>query len=129
MSDGLLSSCKFMNTSDGDLIQFDGAVGGFSNVDNHLAGSGIVLTDIVAGNGITVALQSDPQPQPPLKKARIDLGTPTKAVISSSTSPPPIPMVTQIVYVNKNGNDSTGDGSQGAPFLTINHALSTITAT
>ncbi|MEH7029734.1 exosporium leader peptide-containing protein, partial [Bacillus wiedmannii] len=30
----------------------------------------------------------------------------------------PLPIFTQIVYVNKAGNDATADGSECAPFLT-----------
>lgn len=34
---------------------------------------------------------------------------------------------TQVVYVSKNGNDSTGNGSFGQPYLTIGQALTSVT--
>jgi hypothetical protein len=39
----------------------------------------------------------------------------------------PGPTSTQIVYVNKGGNDGTGDGSFSQPFLTIQAAMTAIT--
>jgi hypothetical protein len=41
--------------------------------------------------------------------------------------PNPISTSTFIVYVNEGGNDSTGNGSVNNPYLTIAHAMSTIT--
>ncbi len=38
----------------------------------------------------------------------------------------PLPVNTQQVYVSKAGNDSTGTGTIEAPYLTITHAMSTI---
>lgn len=38
-----------------------------------------------------------------------------------------MPSVTELVYVSKAGNDLTGDGSATNPFLTINHAIESIT--
>jgi hypothetical protein len=38
-----------------------------------------------------------------------------------------VPTTQEVVYVTSNGNDSTGNGSLLFPFLTIGHALSTIT--
>jgi hypothetical protein len=39
----------------------------------------------------------------------------------------PAPALTQILYVNKGGNDATGDGSITKPFLTIQAATSSVT--
>ncbi|MFL0403071.1 exosporium leader peptide-containing protein [Bacillus nitratireducens] len=39
----------------------------------------------------------------------------------------PLPIFTQIVYVNKAGNDVTADGSECAPFLTVTAAMASIT--
>ncbi len=39
----------------------------------------------------------------------------------------PLPTFTQIVYVNKAGNDATADGSECAPFLTVTAAMASIT--
>lgn len=50
----------------------------------------------------------------------------TLGPISSSGGGPPFTS-TQIVYVEKGGNDTSGDGSITAPFLTIGHAMSVIT--
>jgi hypothetical protein len=49
------------------------------------------------------------------------------AWVPISTQGPPLPTFSETVYVNKGGNDSTGDGTINAPFLTIQHALTTIT--
>lgn len=38
-----------------------------------------------------------------------------------------LPSVGEIVWVSKGGSDVTGNGTFGKPYLTINHALSTIT--
>lgn len=38
----------------------------------------------------------------------------------------PLPIFTQIVYVNKAGNDATADGSECAPFLTVTAAMASI---
>lgn len=38
----------------------------------------------------------------------------------------PVPIATQIVYVNKGGNDETGDGSECNPFLTVTRAMAFI---
>ncbi|MEK4213189.1 exosporium leader peptide [Bacillus wiedmannii] len=38
----------------------------------------------------------------------------------------PLPPFTQIVYVNKAGNDATADGSECAPFLTVTAAMASI---
>ena len=43
---------------------------------------------------------------------------------SISSNPP---TVTQMIYVEKGGSDVTGDGTIGNPFLTVTHAMSTIT--
>jgi hypothetical protein len=40
--------------------------------------------------------------------------------------PPPLPAATQQVFVNKGGNDATGNGTQGSPYLTLTKAMSTI---
>jgi hypothetical protein len=40
---------------------------------------------------------------------------------------PPLPVATQIVYVNKGGNDVSGTGSILQPFLTIQRAMTSIT--
>ena len=50
---------------------------------------------------------------------------PTGPAGSSSTEPPFTS--TQILQVNKGGNDTTGDGSDENPYLTIGHAMSLIT--
>ncbi|SFS53696.1 exosporium leader peptide [Marininema halotolerans] len=39
----------------------------------------------------------------------------------------PLPVATQIVNVNKAGNDTTGDGSECNPFLTVSAAMASIT--
>lgn len=39
----------------------------------------------------------------------------------------PLPVATQIVYVNKAGNDATADGSECEPFLTVTAAMASIT--
>jgi hypothetical protein len=39
----------------------------------------------------------------------------------------PSPIATQIVYVNKAGNDATADGSECDPFLTVTAAMASIT--
>ncbi len=39
----------------------------------------------------------------------------------------PLPLNTHAVYVMKGGDDTTGDGTLAAPYLTITHAYSTIT--
>lgn len=39
----------------------------------------------------------------------------------------PLPVLTQTVFVNKSGNDSTGNGSLSSPYLTIAAALASIT--
>jgi hypothetical protein len=38
----------------------------------------------------------------------------------------PLPIATQIVYVNKAGNDATADGSECHPFLTVTAAMASI---
>jgi hypothetical protein len=38
----------------------------------------------------------------------------------------PLPVATQIVYVNKAGNDATADGSECDPFLTVTAAMASI---
>ncbi|MCR2804346.1 exosporium leader peptide [Paenibacillus soyae] len=38
----------------------------------------------------------------------------------------PLPIFTQIVYVNKAGNDATADGSECQPFLTVTAAMASI---
>ena len=48
----------------------------------------------------------------------------TGATGSISSNPP---TVTQMIYVEKGGSDVTGDGTIGNPFLTVTHAMSTIT--
>src|SRR5690606_29656035 len=40
---------------------------------------------------------------------------------------PPLPAAMQIVYVNKAGDDLTGDGSECRPFLTVTAAMASIT--
>lgn len=42
---------------------------------------------------------------------------------------PPAPSATQTIYVNKGGNDSTGDGSFAQPYLTIGVAMASFTST
>lgn len=42
------------------------------------------------------------------------------------TAAEPSPTNSQVVYVNKGGNDTTGNGSEAAPFLTISAALASI---
>jgi hypothetical protein len=49
-----------------------------------------------------------------------------EAIPGSLPPPVPLPFVTQEIFVNKGGSDATGDGTQGNPYLTIAHALSTI---
>jgi hypothetical protein len=39
----------------------------------------------------------------------------------------PLPVATEIVYVNKGGNDATADGTIARPFLTLTAALASIT--
>jgi len=55
----------------------------------------------------------------------------TALTINGGTYPPspfpPAPMASFIVYVNKGGNDITGDGTILAPYQTIAYAMSTIT--
>jgi hypothetical protein len=38
----------------------------------------------------------------------------------------PLPLVTQIVQVNKGGSDVTGDGTDAKPYLTVGYAVTTI---
>ena len=38
----------------------------------------------------------------------------------------PLPIATQIVYVNKAGNDATADGTECDPFLTVTAAMASI---
>ncbi|GFN32264.1 hypothetical protein PCURB6_25240 [Paenibacillus curdlanolyticus] len=40
---------------------------------------------------------------------------------------PPLPVATQIVYVNKAGDDAAADGSECHPFLTVTAAMASIT--
>jgi hypothetical protein len=49
-----------------------------------------------------------------------------EAIPGAIPPPVPLPFVTQEIFVNKGGSDATGNGTQGAPYLTIAHALSTI---
>jgi hypothetical protein len=39
----------------------------------------------------------------------------------------PLPASSQILYVNMGGSDTTGDGTENNPYLTITHAMNTIT--
>jgi hypothetical protein len=41
-------------------------------------------------------------------------------------SSPPLPVITQMIYVNKGGNDTTGNGSELAPYLTVSKAVSMV---
>lgn len=47
---------------------------------------------------------------------------------SSGGSPFPAPVVTAALYVDKGGNDSTGDGTPNKPFLTIGRATDAVLA-
>ena len=49
------------------------------------------------------------------------------ALTSVPLPPPILPSACQVVYVSKAGNDSTGNGSSGQPYLTIGKAMSIIT--
>src|SRR5271154_2293487 len=53
----------------------------------------------------------------------VNLGQMNTAILAAGLSP----SSSQIVYVMKGGNDSTGSGNLINPFLTIGHAMSTIT--
>lgn len=39
----------------------------------------------------------------------------------------PLPFFSQIIWVNKAGNDTTGDGTTAKPYATVAHAMATIT--
>lgn len=41
--------------------------------------------------------------------------------------PPPLPVATQTVFVNKGGNDGTGTGTIESPYLTLTKAMASIT--
>lgn len=56
-----------------------------------------------------------------------DSTQPTGLKWGAASPPPPTPVESQEVYVNKGGNDSTGDGSYAKPFLTIQRAMTSIT--
>lgn len=52
----------------------------------------------------------------------------TSNTVYGNTVQPPIPAGSQMLFVSKTGNDSSGAGSSAAPYLTISKALTAATA-
>ena len=73
-------------------------------VNNQISAGTVTLTGGVTGTGLV-----------------------NGSIVTTVATTSPLPSSNFICYVNKGGNDSTGNGTIGAPFLTVSHAMSTIT--
>lgn len=97
----------------GDIVVGNGVAGGFATVDNIVYTANITPT--AGGTPVTVNIPAD--------VCTNLLGAPNIAAEQFS-----IEYFNNIYYVRKTGNDTTGDGSDLAPWLTINKGLTSIAA-
>lgn len=101
------------------FIENDGKFNNLNSVNSNILPLTLVSNPIVKPAG---AIAYDPANQNIIYSNGLIWKT-----ISGGSSDGPLPFLTQIVYVENGGNDSTGDGTIIKPYATISYALGTIT--
>lgn len=98
---------------------------GRDSVDNFRNKTLTSLSNNISANNVTSGGTVYPISGTPSVGDTLKLTAP--GVLSWGPGGGSAPLPTQVVYVRVGGNDGTGNGTLDAPFLTISHAMSTIT--